>query len=78
MFYVTLLPQFVPHGASTTWLSLELAGTHVAIAVSWFIVLAGLTGTVRPYLRRPQVVRCLDRATGSVFVGFGIQLTLSR
>ncbi|WP_369751238.1 LysE family translocator [Novosphingobium sp. AP12] len=78
IFYLTLLPQFVPHGAVSAWLSLQLAGAHVAIALCWFIILAGLAGTVGPYLRRPQIVRWVDRATGGVFVGFGIQLTLGR
>ena len=76
IFYITLLPQFVPHGADTIRHSLELAFAHVMLAIVWFVLLAGATGAIRPYLRKPRIVKLLDRATGGVFVGFGVQLTL--
>ena len=76
IFYITLLPQFAPHGADTTSLSLQLALAHVALAIVWFMFLAGVTGAIRPYLRKPEVMKIVDRATGGVFVGFGLQLSL--
>lgn len=76
IFYITLLPQFVPHGADTVRFSLELAIAHVMLAIVWFVLLAVATGVIRPYLRKPRIVKLLDRATGGVFVGFSLQLTL--
>jgi threonine/homoserine/homoserine lactone efflux protein len=76
IFYVTLLPQFVPQDAPPVPSALELAVAHVALAVAWFCALAAITGSVRPYLRRPRVLAVLDRVTGGVFLGFGLQLTL--
>jgi threonine/homoserine/homoserine lactone efflux protein len=78
LFYITLLPQFVPHGVSVAPYSFLLACTHVALAVTWFIALATMTGFIRPYLQRPGVLPTLDRLTGGVFVLFGLQLSLGR
>ncbi len=74
LFYLTLLPQFVPPGASGSGPALMLAGTHVIIAFLWFSILSALTGGIRPWLRRPGVMPILDRVTGGMFVLLGLQL----
>lgn len=76
LFYITLLPQYVPTAASTASYSLLLACAHVVLAVAWFIVLAAMADAVRRYLDRPGMLRLIDRVTGGVFVGFGLHLTL--
>jgi threonine/homoserine/homoserine lactone efflux protein len=76
LFYLTLLPQFVPQDRGGPY-ALTLACVHVAIAFTWFVALAMLTGGIRPWLRRPSVVIALDRITGALFVLLGLQLSLS-
>lgn len=76
LFYLTLLPQFVPHGGSG-WHAFGLASLHVLIAFAWFLFLSALTGGIRPWLRRPSVMGALDRVTGGIFVLLGLQLTLT-
>lgn len=76
LFYLTLLPQFVPPGAAGESYALFLAFTHVAIALIWFGLLAILAGGIRPWLRLPGVMPVLDRITGGVFVALGLQLGL--
>ena len=73
-FYLTLLPQFVPPGASGHTRALALAATHSVIVVLWLSILAIITGGIRPWLTRPDVVRVLDRVTGGILVLLGIQL----
>lgn len=75
LFYITLLPQFVPTAASTAMYSLLLACAHVLLAVVWFIVLAAMADAVRRYLDRPGMLVLIDRLTGGVFVCFGLHLT---
>lgn len=77
MFYITLLPQFVPADAKGVGPALLLACIHVALAVTWFTVLAGSAALVRKLLQRPPIARGLDLATGCVFVGFGASLVLA-
>jgi threonine/homoserine/homoserine lactone efflux protein len=75
LFYLTLLPQFVPAGAPAAF-SFFLATVHVALAVIWFMVLAIGIGAIAPILRRPAVMRSLDLSTGCIFVGFAAHIML--
>lgn len=76
VFYATFLPQFVPAGTPVAAFCLALAGIHVALTVIWFAALIGLAAPLGAWLRRPAVVRTLDRTTGGVFVAFGLKLAL--
>jgi threonine/homoserine/homoserine lactone efflux protein len=77
VFYLTFLVQFVPAGVSVPGFVFLLACIHVALGLAWFAVLIGATLPLARVLRRPQVVRTLDRATGAVFVLFGLRLALA-
>lgn len=77
VFYITLLPQFLPADARGVAPALLLACIHVALAVTWFTILAAGAAVVRKILQRPPVARGLDLATGCVFVGFGASLVLA-
>jgi threonine/homoserine/homoserine lactone efflux protein len=78
VFYATFLPQFVPANAPVAAFCLALAGVHAALAAGWFAMLIALTQPLGRALRRPGVVRAMDRLTGGVFVAFGAKLALSR
>jgi threonine/homoserine/homoserine lactone efflux protein len=77
VFYVTFLPQFIPHGVNVAAFSLLLAGIHVVLTLVWFSLLIALTVPLGRFLLKPKVVRNLDRVTGCVFVGFGLKLALA-
>jgi threonine/homoserine/homoserine lactone efflux protein len=77
VFYISFLPQFVPHGANIAAFSLLLAGVHVALSLIWLNLLVALTVPLARILSRPAVVRGLDRLTACVFLGFGLRLALS-
>jgi threonine/homoserine/homoserine lactone efflux protein len=77
VFYISFLPQFVPAGVNVAAWSFMLASIHVLMGLAWFAVLIGAIGRARRMLRRPGVVRILDRLTGCVFVGFGVKLAVS-
>lgn len=78
VFYVTFLPQFIPGGASVTAFSMLLAAIHALEGIAWFALLVTATRPLSRWLRRPGVAQGLDRATGIVFVGFGVGLLLDR
>jgi threonine/homoserine/homoserine lactone efflux protein len=78
VFYVSFLPQFVPQGVPASPWMFMLAMIHVGMGLVWFAVLIGATQPISGFLQRSSVVRWLDRITGSVFVGFGVKLALSR
>lgn len=78
VFYVSFLPQFVPHGVSVGPFILLLGAIHALIGMLWFTCLVAATRPVMGFLQRPRVVSACDRLTGAMFVAFGIGLALQR
>jgi len=78
VFYITFLPQFIPTGTSVALFSFLLSTIHVLLSLVWFSVLIAATVPLGHFLRRPRVVKSLDRVTGGVFIAFGARLALSK
>ncbi|MFJ2899216.1 LysE family translocator [Streptomyces sp. NPDC087218] len=76
-FYVAVLPQFIPVGASHFAAGLLLTTVHVLLGLAWSAVLIGFARVLHSWLRRPQARRLLDRITGTVIAAFGVRLALS-
>ncbi|WP_149184481.1 LysE family translocator [Streptomyces sp. TRM49041] len=77
VFYVAMLPQFIPDGASPLGMGLALSFIHVLLGVVWFTLLIYGTVLARRWLQRAKVQLGMDRATGTALVGFGLLLALS-
>ena len=78
VFYISFLPQFVPHGVPAAPFMFGLACLHVVLGVAWFAMVIGATRPIAGALQKAAVVRWLDRLTGGVFLGFGVRLALER
>lgn len=78
VFYVSFLPQFLPAHVPAAPFIFLLALLHVLMSVAWFALLIFATRPIAGALKRPSVVRRLDRLTGLVFVSFGVKLALVR
>ncbi len=78
IFYVSFLPQFIPHGQPLIAWTFILVGIHVALGLLWAMVLVSATHSLAGVLRREKVIAALDRATGLLFVIFAVRLALSR
>ena len=76
VFYVSFLPQFVPHGVSPPPFILLLGAIHAVIGFVWLAILSGATHRITSALKRPGVLKALDRVTGLVFIAFGAKLAL--
>ncbi|MBD0688994.1 LysE family translocator [Streptomyces sp. CBMA123] len=77
VFYVAMLPQFIPAGAPHFAAGVALTCVHVVEGVLWSTVLVGFARVLREWLRRPAARRLMDRVTGAVVVGFGLKLALA-
>ena len=78
VFYVSFLPQFLPAHVPAAPFIFLLAVLHALMGLIWFNLLITATRPVARALKRPAVVRRLDRLTGLVFLGFGLKLALIR
>jgi threonine/homoserine/homoserine lactone efflux protein len=76
VFYVTLLPQFIPRGASVIGYGLLFTWIHVAEGILWLTILTVAVRPLRSWLSRRAVVRALDCGTGTVLIGCGVALAI--
>ncbi|MFG3229024.1 LysE family translocator [Kitasatospora sp. NPDC048194] len=77
VFYVAVLPQFIPAGVPHFAAGVALTCVHVLEGLLWSTVLVGFAQVLRSWLRRPAARRVLDRVTGAVVVAFGLKLALA-
>jgi threonine/homoserine/homoserine lactone efflux protein len=74
VFYLSVLPQFLPRGVSPLLASTAMAVLHDIEGLLWFAGLVFLIGRGARLLSRPGVQRRLDQLAGLVFIGFGLRL----
>jgi threonine/homoserine/homoserine lactone efflux protein len=74
VFYVSFLPQFVPHGVRVASFVVLLGAIHSLLGLIWFACLIMATRPLSRFLRQPRTVMLCDRITGGVFVSFGLKL----
>ena len=72
LFYIALLPQFVPEGTPVLPATLLLASIQISLACGWYFVLASAVGRAREAFtkRRAQI----QAATGALMVGLGVKI----
>ena len=78
VFYISFLPQFVPAHVAVAPYILLLATLHAGLGLCWNGALILASRPLGQAMRRPAVIKTLDRVTGVVFVGFGARLALSK
>ena len=70
VFYMSLLPQFLPVGGHVGWGAL-LVAMHITIGLAWLGLLVSLASKARRVLLREHVKRWLDRTTAGVLLALG-------
>lgn len=78
IFYVSFLPQFIPHGQPLIAWTFGLVGIHVVIGLLWSVALISATQPLAGVLRRGKVITWMDRTTGMIFVLFAARLAFSK
>ncbi|MFF4160497.1 LysE family translocator [Streptomyces sp. NPDC001678] len=76
VFYVAVLPQFIPASAPHFLMGLALTSVHAVLGVLWAAVLVGFARALRDWLRKPAARRLMDRVTGAAILGFGVKLAV--
>ena len=74
LFFLTVMPQLIPHHANVTCYALAFATTDAVIAGSWLALVAWLSDRARALLRCPRVRSVLDRAAASALVALGLKV----
>lgn len=74
LFAAAFLPQFVDPTHAQAGQYAILISTFAACELFWYAVYGGGGHKLRRVLTRPLFKRWFDRATGVIFVGFGVML----
>jgi threonine/homoserine/homoserine lactone efflux protein len=78
VFYLSVLPQFLPDGVSPFVGSMALAAIHIGEGFLWLTLVVLAVNRATGWLTRPNVRRRLEQVTGVVFLGFGLRLAFER
>ena len=78
VFYVAVLPQFIPAHAPHLAVGVLLATVHNVEGFIWLSLLILGVQAVRRWVASPTFRRVVDSVTGAVLIGFGVTLALSR
>jgi threonine/homoserine/homoserine lactone efflux protein len=76
LFYIALLPQFVPAGTSVLPATLLLAGIQISLSCGWYLVLASAVHRIRDAYARHR--GRIQAATGALMIAFGLRLLADR
>jgi threonine/homoserine/homoserine lactone efflux protein len=77
VFYLSVMPQFLPGGLSPLAGSLALGAIHIGEGFVWLSIVVLAVNLARGWLTRPTVRRRLEQCTGVVFIAFGVRLALN-
>lgn len=72
VFFVAVVPQFLPDGHSTLSTTLALGAIDAVIAGSWLTLVAVFATRMLNWLRRPRVNAALERTAAGVLVALGV------
>ncbi|MFG1793452.1 LysE family translocator [Nocardia sp. NPDC049149] len=77
VFYIAMLPQFIPPTAPHLLMGAALTMVHFLEGMLWLTVVIFGVRFLRAWLGRPSVKRAMEAVTGTVLVAFGLKLALS-
>jgi threonine/homoserine/homoserine lactone efflux protein len=76
VFFISLLPQFVPAGAPVLPWTLAMAVILICVDLVYFTALAWAVARARHAVMGSRVARRIERVTGAVMVALGLRVAL--
>lgn len=78
VFYMSLVPQFMPDGAPVFGTTVLFTVIDVAELAAWFWIVSGAAAAMGERLRRPSFRRRMEQLSGVAFLGFAANLLTGR
>ncbi|QQQ80463.1 LysE family translocator [Saccharothrix sp. 6-C] len=72
VFYLSLLPNFVPADSAVLPMTMLLVGIHAVLGIVWLSLVAALVELAKATLTRRRVRKAFEQATGVALIGFGV------
>jgi threonine/homoserine/homoserine lactone efflux protein len=74
VFYMSLVPQFIPHGQPVFGATILLTAIDVVELSIWYWVVSGAAAALSERVRRPSFRRRMEQLSGVAFIGFAVNL----
>jgi threonine/homoserine/homoserine lactone efflux protein len=74
VFFIALLPQFVPHGAPVLPWTLAMAAILICVDLLYFTALAWVVSRARHAIVGSRLARRVEQLTGAVMIGLGVRV----
>lgn len=74
VFYMSLIPQFTPDGASVFTSTLVFTAIDIVELALWYWVVSGAASALSERIRRPAFRRRMEQVSGVAFFGFAANL----
>lgn len=78
VFYIAILPQFLPEQFPPVLGGLLLSTIHNLLALIWFSMMIFGAHFARESLRNPKVQKLIERASGIALIGFGLRVAVEK
>ncbi|MCU6481418.1 LysE family translocator [Arthrobacter sp. A2-55] len=77
LFYLAVVPQFIPHGGNTLATAMVLGVLEAVIAFAYLAAVAAVAYKAMKWLRRPKVKTGLERASSGIITALGVGVMAS-
>ena len=77
LFFLAVVPQFLPHGGDRFALTMVLGATDGVIALAYLSVLTLVAAKANAWLKRPKVTAILERVSGGILAALGVGIVAS-
>jgi RhtB (resistance to homoserine/threonine) family protein len=78
VFYIAILPQFLPEEFPAIVGGLLLATIHNLLTLIWFTMMIYGASFAKETLQNPRVQKIIERASGLALIGFGIRVAFEK
>lgn len=78
IFFLTFLPQFVNAESGAAEQLILMGMTYTILSILWFFIYVFFINYLRTWLTTPRVQGWMEKATGTVLIGFGLKLAFEK
>ena len=78
VFYIAILPQFLPEEYPAIVGGLLLATIHNALTFIWFTMMIYGASFAKETLQNPKVQKVIEPASGIALIGFGLRVAIEK
>ncbi|MDQ6752329.1 MAG: LysE family translocator [Actinomycetota bacterium] len=77
LFYLAVVPQFIPHGGNTMLTAMILGSIEAVIGFSYLVMVAMAAVKAMDWLQRPKVSTVIERVSSGIIAGLGLGVLAS-